>query len=219
MAGKSDIFSKLKNQDLIVTKGYINGKFTEGNSGKTFPVNDPANGELITDLPNMGVTETKQAIEAAHKAQKNWAAKTGKERSITLRKWYDLMIENKDDLAKILTAEMGKPLAEAIGEITYGASFVEWFAEEAKRVYGDTIPGHQEDKRIVVIKQHNPVVNVEADTIEVFSFPFVVLSNNSMLILNHISVVLFKSNNIVHMLFPVFTYSNIYSSIFFREGI
>ena len=152
MACKSDIFSRLKNQDLIVTKGYINGKFTAGNSGKTFPVKDPANGELITDLPNMGIIETKQAIEAAHNAQKSWAAKTGKERSIILRKWYDLMIENKDDLAKILTAEMGKPLAEAIGEITYGASFVEWFAEEAKRVYGDTIPGHQEDKRIVVIK-------------------------------------------------------------------
>jgi len=158
VAGKSDIFSKLKNQDLIVTKGYINGKFTEGNSGKTFPVKDPANGELITDLPNMGIIETKQAIEAAHNAQKSWAAKTGKERSITLRKWYDLMIENKDDLAKILTTEMGKPLAEAIGEITYGASFVEWFAEEAKRVYGDTIPGHQEDKRIVVIKQPVGVV-------------------------------------------------------------
>ena len=93
MASKSDIFSKLKNQDLIVTKGYINGIFTEGNSGKTFPVNDPATGELITDLPDMGVKETKQAIEAAHKAQKSWAAKTGKERSITLRKWYDLMIE------------------------------------------------------------------------------------------------------------------------------
>ena len=106
----------------------------------------------------MGVSETKDAINSAHKAQKSWAAKTGKERSIILRKWYDLMMSNKDDLAKILTAEMGKPLAEAIGEITYGASFVEWFAEEAKRVYGDTIPGHQQDKRIVVIKQPVGVV-------------------------------------------------------------
>ena len=106
----------------------------------------------------MGISETKDAINAAHKAQKSWAAKTGKERSTILRNWFNLMMENKEDLAKILTAEMGKPLAEALGEITYGASFVEWFAEEAKRVYGDTIPGHQEDKRIVVIKQPIGVV-------------------------------------------------------------
>ena len=158
MSSRSDIFSKLANKELIVSKGYINGIFTSGNSNKTFDVNDPSTGELILKLPDMGVSETKDAINAAHKAQKSWAAKTGKERSIILRKWYDLMMSNKDDLAKILTAEMGKPLAEAIGEITYGASFVEWFAEEAKRVYGDTIPGHQQDKRIVVIKQPVGVV-------------------------------------------------------------
>ena len=158
MSAQSDIFSKLANKELIVSKGYIDGVFTSGNSNKTFDVNDPSTGELILKLPDMGVSETKDAINAAHKAQKSWAAKTGKERSIILRKWYDLMISNKDDLAKILTAEMGKPLAEAIGEITYGASFVEWFAEEAKRVYGDTIPGHQQDKRIVVIKQPVGVV-------------------------------------------------------------
>ena len=158
MSSQSDIFSKLANKELIVSKGYINGVFTSGNSNKTFDVNDPSTGELILKLPDMGVSETKDAINAAHKAQKSWAAKTGKERSIILRKWYDLMMSNKDDLAKILTAEMGKPLAEAIGEITYGASFVEWFAEEAKRVYGDTIPGHQQDKRIVVIKQPVGVV-------------------------------------------------------------
>ena len=158
MSSRSDIFSKLANKELIVSKGYIDGVFTSGNSNKTFDVNDPSTGELILKLPDMGVSETKDAINAAHKAQKSWAAKTGKERSIILRKWYDLMMSNKDDLAKILTAEMGKPLAEAIGEITYGASFVEWFAEEAKRVYGDTIPGHQQDKRIVVIKQPVGVV-------------------------------------------------------------
>jgi succinate-semialdehyde dehydrogenase/glutarate-semialdehyde dehydrogenase len=158
VSAKSDIFSKLANKELIVSKGYIDGVFTSGNSNKTFDVNDPSTGELILKLPDMGVSETKDAINAAHKAQKSWAAKTGKERSIILRKWYDLMMSNKDDLAKILTAEMGKPLAEAIGEITYGASFVEWFAEEAKRVYGDTIPGHQQDKRIVVIKQPVGVV-------------------------------------------------------------
>ena len=158
MSSRSDIFSKLANKELIVSKGYINGIFTSGNSNKTFDVNDPSTGELIVKLPDMGISETKDAINAAHKAQKSWAAKTGKERSTILRNWFNLMMENKDDLAKILTAEMGKPLAEALGEITYGASFVEWFAEEAKRVYGDTIPGHQEDKRIVVIKQPIGVV-------------------------------------------------------------
>ena len=155
---RSDIFSKLKDKNLIVSKGYINGSFTSGETEKTFDVKDPSNGDLIISLPDMGIADTKLAIESASKAQKSWAAKTGKERSQILRKWYDLIIENKDDLAKILTAEMGKPLAEALGEITYGASFVEWFAEEAKRVYGDTIPGHQEDKRIVVIKQPVGVV-------------------------------------------------------------
>ena len=158
MNKKSDIFSKLKNKNLIVSKGYINGIFTSGNSNKTFNVNDPSSGELIVSLPDMGITETKEAINAAHEAQKSWASKTGKERSLILREWYDLIMSNKDDLAKILTAEMGKPLAEAVGEISYGASFVEWFAEEAKRVYGDTIPGHQSDKRIVVIKQPIGVV-------------------------------------------------------------
>ena len=158
MSSQSDIFSKLANKELIVSKGYINGIFTSGNSNKTFDVNDPSTGELIVKLPDMGISETKDAINAAHKAQKSWAAKSGKERSTILRNWFNLMMANKDDLAKILTAEMGKPLAEALGEITYGASFVEWFAEEAKRVYGDTIPGHQEDKRIVVIKQPIGVV-------------------------------------------------------------
>ena len=158
MSSRSDIFSKLANKELIVSKGYINGIFTSGNSNKTFDVNDPSTGELLVKLPDMGISETKDAINAAHKAQKSWGAKTGKERSTILRNWFNLMMENKEDLAKILTAEMGKPLAEALGEITYGASFVEWFAEEAKRVYGDTIPGHQEDKRIVVIKQPIGVV-------------------------------------------------------------
>ena len=158
MSSQSDIFSKLANKELIVSKGYINGIFTSGNSNKTFDVNDPSTGELIVKLPDMGISETKDAINAAHKAQKSWAAKTGKERSTILRNWFNLMVKNKDDLAKILTAEMGKPFAEALGEIAYGASFVEWFAEEAKRVYGDTIPGHQEDKRIVVIKQPIGVV-------------------------------------------------------------
>jgi succinate-semialdehyde dehydrogenase/glutarate-semialdehyde dehydrogenase len=109
-------------------------------------------------LPDLGVDETRAAIDAAYVAQKDWAAKTGKERASVLRKLYDLMVANADDLGAILTAEMGKPLAEAKGEILYGASFIEWFAEEAKRVYGDVIPGHQPDKRIVVIKQPVGVV-------------------------------------------------------------
>ena len=158
MDGFSSVNASLNNNELLVTKGYIGGKFTNGNSKSTFPVNDPATGNCIAELPDMGVAETRQAIDSANKAQKSWSALTAKERSIKIRKWYDLIIENKEDLAKILTAEMGKPYAEALGEIAYGASFVEWFAEEAKRVYGDTIPGHQEDKRIVVIKQPVGVV-------------------------------------------------------------
>ncbi|WP_319569397.1 NAD-dependent succinate-semialdehyde dehydrogenase [Cohaesibacter marisflavi] len=121
-------------------------------------VTNPATGETIGCVPSLGAAETEAAIKAADAAQKLWAAKTAKERSIILRRWYDLVIENADDLALILTLEQGKPLAEAKGEILYGASFIEWFAEEARRVYGDVIPGHAEDKRIVVIKQPIGVV-------------------------------------------------------------
>ncbi|SFO75805.1 succinate-semialdehyde dehydrogenase / glutarate-semialdehyde dehydrogenase [Cohaesibacter marisflavi] len=121
-------------------------------------VTNPATGETIGCVPSLGGAETEAAIKAADAAQKLWAAKTAKERSIILRRWYDLVIENADDLALILTLEQGKPLAEAKGEILYGASFIEWFAEEARRVYGDVIPGHAEDKRIVVIKQPIGVV-------------------------------------------------------------
>ncbi len=158
MDDQSIIKINLNNQDLFITEGYINGSFTSGNSKKKFSVLNPATGECIANLPDMGIKETKEAIDKAELAQKEWASKTGKERASILRKWYDLIIENKDDLAKILTTEMGKPLAEASGEIIYGASFVEWFSEEAKRVYGDTIPGHQNDKRIVIIKQPVGVV-------------------------------------------------------------
>jgi succinate-semialdehyde dehydrogenase/glutarate-semialdehyde dehydrogenase len=121
-------------------------------------VTNPARGDVICTLPNLGRAETARAIAAAQRAMKDWAARTGKERAAVLRKWYDLMMANQDDLGKILTAEMGKPLAEAKGEVAYGASFIEWFAEEAKRVYGETIPGHQRDKRITVIKQPIGVV-------------------------------------------------------------
>ncbi|MCC0034411.1 MAG: NAD-dependent succinate-semialdehyde dehydrogenase [Hoeflea sp.] len=149
----------LKDPSLLVTSAYVGGSWMKAApSGKTFNVLNPSTGELITALPDLGVEETKTAIDAAYVAQKSWAAKTGKERAAVLRKLYDLMVANADDLGAILTAEMGKPLPEAKGEILYGASFIEWFAEEAKRVYGDVIPGHQPDKRIVVIKQPVGVV-------------------------------------------------------------
>ncbi|WP_158693562.1 aldehyde dehydrogenase family protein, partial [Neorhizobium alkalisoli] len=129
-----------------------------GETGATFDVSNPSTGEVIASLPDMTRADAARAIDAAHTAQKEWARMTGKERGAVLRKLYDLMVANADDLAAILTIEMGKPLAEAKGEILYGASYVEWFGEEAKRVYGDTIPGHQQDKRIIVLKQPVGVV-------------------------------------------------------------
>jgi len=145
-------------RNLLEGRSYVNGEWINADSGKTFAVTNPATGEEIAHCADLGVAETKRAIDAAYAAQPAWAAKTGKERAAILRRWYELMIENADDLARLLTAEQGKPLAEAKGEIIYGASFIEWFAEEAKRVYGDTIPGHQPDKRIVVLKQPIGVV-------------------------------------------------------------
>ncbi|MCZ0961099.1 NAD-dependent succinate-semialdehyde dehydrogenase [Paracoccus sp. EF6] len=134
----------------------INGMRFKGD--RLFKVVNPATGALLAEVADMGVPETRDAIDAAHAAQKGWAARTGKERAAHLRRWHDLIMANQEDLARILTAEMGKPLAEARGEIAYGAAYVEWFAEEAKRVYGDTIPGHMPDKRIVVLKQPVGVV-------------------------------------------------------------
>jgi succinate-semialdehyde dehydrogenase / glutarate-semialdehyde dehydrogenase len=121
-------------------------------------VRNPSTGALLGHVPKLGATETEAAIEAARVAQISWAARTARERSVILRRWYDLVVANADDLARILTMEQGKPLAEARGEILYGASFIEWFAEEARRVLGDVIPGHAPDKRIVVIKQPIGVV-------------------------------------------------------------
>ncbi|MCV6592771.1 MAG: NAD-dependent succinate-semialdehyde dehydrogenase [Silicimonas sp.] len=147
---------QLNDPTLLETRAYINGEWRSG--PETFDVRNPATGEVIAQVSETSIDDVKDAIEAAHVAQKAWAAKTGKERAAILRKWYELMMEAQDDLGLILTAEMGKPLAEAKGEVAYGASFIEWFAEEAKRVYGDTIPGHQPDKRIVVLKQPVGVV-------------------------------------------------------------
>jgi len=143
----------MKDPALFREKCYINGQWIDADSGKTIAVTNPATGETIGSIPRMGEVETRRAIEAANAALPAWRAKTAGERSIILRRWNDLLLENQEDLALLMTAEQGKPLAEARGEIVYAASFIEWFAEEGKRVYGDVIPPHQRDKRIVVIKE------------------------------------------------------------------
>ena len=148
----TNLKSLLKDPSLLAEQAYVNGAFTGGAHG-TFEVTNPARGDVIANVADMSREEVGSAIDAAVAAQKDWASWTGKERAAVLRKWFDLMMENAEDLAVILTAEQGKPLAEARGEITYGASFIEFFSEEAKRIYGETIPGHQRDKRITVIKQ------------------------------------------------------------------
>jgi succinate-semialdehyde dehydrogenase/glutarate-semialdehyde dehydrogenase len=148
----TDLKSLLKNPDLLVTKAYIGGQWVDGDNG-TFEVTNPARGDVIAEVANVSRAQVAGAIAQAEAAQKEWAKLTGKERAAILRRWFDLMMENAEDLGKILTAEQGKPLAEAVGEIGYGASFIEFFGEEAKRVYGETIPGHQRDKRIMVMKQ------------------------------------------------------------------
>ncbi|MHC5653966.1 NAD-dependent succinate-semialdehyde dehydrogenase [Stappia sp.] len=147
---------RLKDASLLETRAYVNGAWVAGE--RSFPVHNPASGDLVAEVTDLNPGDAARAIDAAHAAQPGWAARTGKERAAVLRRWFDLMVENADDLATILTAEMGKPWPEARGEILYGASFIEWFSEEAKRIYGETIPGHQPDKRIVVIRQPVGVV-------------------------------------------------------------
>ena len=154
----TDLKNLLKDQSLLETRAFVAGEWVGADDGTTFPVTNPARGDVICEVPNLGRAETARAIEAAAAAMKDWAARTAKERAQVMRRWYDLMMQNQDDLGRILTAEMGKPLAEAKGEIAYGAGFIEWFGEEAKRVYGETIPGHQRDKRITVLKQPIGVV-------------------------------------------------------------
>ncbi len=146
----------LNDQSLLETRAYISGDWIE--KEKVIEVVNPATEKLITSVADVGVVETKIAIDAAYIAQKKWAKKTAKDRSKILLKWQDLILENQEDLAFILTAEMGKPINEARAEIAYGASFIQWFAEEGRRVYGDLIPGHLEDKRLVVMKQPIGVV-------------------------------------------------------------
>ena len=143
----------LQNPDLFRQQAFVGGRWCEAESGATIEVNNPATGEILGTVPRMGANETWRAIEAAKEAFSDWSRRPAKERSNLMRGWYDLIMANVDDLGALMTAEQGKPLAEAKGEVAYAASFIEWFAEEAKRVYGDTIPSPWQDRRLVVIKQ------------------------------------------------------------------
>ncbi len=149
----TNLKSLLSRPDLVCEKAFIAGEWISADNGQTFDVTNPARGDVIATVPDLSREETARAIAVADKERRAWAAQTAKSRSQVLRKWFDLMMTHQEDLAIILTAEQGKPLAEARGEIGYGASFLEWFGEEAKRIYGETIPGHMPDKRITVIKQ------------------------------------------------------------------
>jgi len=148
----------LKNTKLLKAHGYINGEWVGDNTESRFEVTNAYTNEVISTLPEMGKKETNDAIEAANIAWPNWRSKTAKERAAILKKWFDLIMENQEDLAILMTAEQGKPIAEARGEVGYGASFIEWFAEEGKRTYGDVIPTPSNDRRIIVIKQPIGVV-------------------------------------------------------------
>ena len=148
----------LKDPSLFRQQCYINGQWIDADSGKTIDVTNPATGEVLGTIPNMGTAETRRAIEAANAAWAGWRKKTAKERANVLRKFFNLMMENQEDLAILMTAEQGKPMAESKGEVAYAASFIEWFAEEGKRIYGDVIPAHQGNKRIVVTKEPVGVV-------------------------------------------------------------
>src|SRR5215467_3647080 len=148
----------LQDSRLFRQACFINGVWITSQQNATINVDNPATGEILGTVPKLGTAETRAAIDAANAAFPAWSRKTGKERAAVLRRWFDLMMENQDDLARLMTLEQGKPLSESKGEVAYAAAFLEWFGEEAKRVYGDTIPGHQADKRIVVLKQPIGVV-------------------------------------------------------------
>lgn len=164
MSSSFEIFDQhLSRKDLLIDAALIGGNWISASAATAqgldlFEVRNPSTGDIITSLPDIGRDGARAAISAAYCAQRQWSAKTGKERAAVLRNWYDLMVANSKDLGVILCAEMGKPLAEAQAEVLYGASFIEWFSEEAKRIYGDVIPGHQPDKRIMVLKQPVGVV-------------------------------------------------------------
>ncbi len=166
---------KLKDMKLFRQQAYIDGQWVDADNKSTVAVNNPATGAIIGSVPRMGGGEPRRAIEAADRAWPAWRAKTAKERATILRKWFELMIANTDDLAVLMTTEQGKPLTEAKGEVAYAASFIEWFAEEGKRIYGDVIPQQQGDKRIVVIKQ--PIGVVAAIT--PWNFPAAMITRKS----------------------------------------
>lgn len=148
----------LANQSLFKQESYINGEWVSAQSGKTFAVTNPANGAFLTDVADLGASDTSAAVSAAEAALAPWQAQTAKERALLLRRWNQLILDNQDDLAMLMTLEQGKPLAEAKGEVLYGASFIDWFADEARRVYGDTIPTFAKDRRVMTIKQAVGVV-------------------------------------------------------------
>ena len=156
--GANFVSMQISDNGLLKTQAYIDGKWVDSDDGSTFAVTDPATGATIADVASCGGAETKRAIDAAEAAMQIWRRRTVKDRAAILRKWFDLMMASHEDLAQILTAEQGKPLAEARGEVAYGASYIEWYAEEAKRIYGDTIAAPSEDKRAIIIKQPVGVV-------------------------------------------------------------
>ncbi|MEM9257865.1 MAG: aldehyde dehydrogenase family protein, partial [Pseudomonadota bacterium] len=165
----------LNDSSLLRTQSYIDGAWADADSGDTFAVKNPATGETIVSIAKAGTTDTRRAIEAADTAMSAWKTRSAKERSQVLRKWFDLIMANQEDLAALMTAEQGKPIAESRGEVAYGAAFVEWFAEEGKRLYGDVIPGPSPDKRIVCIRQ--PVGVVAAIT--PWNFPIAMITRKA----------------------------------------
>src|SRR5262245_35550743 len=153
MAAVRESTLPLRDMSLFREQAFLGGRWESAATHQVKQVTNPATGKLIGTVPDMGAAETRRAIEAADKALPDWRSRTAKERAQILRKWFELMMANQEDLAVLMTIEQGKPLAESRGEIAYAAAFIEWFGEEAKRAYGDTIPGHMRDKRIVVLKQ------------------------------------------------------------------
>mgnify|MGYP002652669560 CR=1 FL=1 len=156
-AHSTDLKTLLKDPSLLETRAFVAGEWVDADDGKTFPVRNPARGDVIAEVADLSRAEVRRAIEAAHAAMKGWQAKTAKERAQVMRKWFDLMMANQEDLAQIMTAEQGKPLAEARNEIAYAASFVEWFAEEGRRVAGETIATNDPAKRLLVLRQPVPI--------------------------------------------------------------
>src|SRR6476646_156572 len=158
MANATTSSVTLNDSRLFRQACYIDGAWVDAHGRAVVEVDNPATGEIVGVVPRLGRSETRQAIDAAARAFPSWRKRTAKERAQVLRRWFDLMLANQDDLARLMTTEQGKPFAESRGEVVYAAGFLEWFGEEAKRVYGDTIPGHQADKRIVVLKEPVGVV-------------------------------------------------------------